>query len=252
MHKLSFRRNGFTLVELLVVVAIIALLVSILLPTLGKAKEQAKMVICKSNLKSLGLGFAQYAAAENDWYPAGCAYGGDPPTWDKILLPQYENLGLLRCASDKFDRTPWGDREARSYAINLDVTWMGPGTYGEGVNYGDRPEFPWPGWVHGTNEVTDPADTVLLADQWESWYYGDAPRPGQHNIYPGCGVFFYQWHTYDNTYRGVTYYHSNDKAANFLFCDGHAGTLMEDDPQIAPTDSDDVEEGGYYWLREKR
>ena len=69
-------RHAFTLVELLVVVAIIALLVSILLPTLGKAKEQAKIVMCLSNLKGLGLGYGMYAHENDDWYPQSCGAGG--------------------------------------------------------------------------------------------------------------------------------------------------------------------------------
>ena len=59
-------RKAFTLVELMVVVAIIALLISILLPSLAKAREQAYQVKCASNLSSIWKGIFYYAENKDD------------------------------------------------------------------------------------------------------------------------------------------------------------------------------------------
>ncbi len=59
-------KKGFTLVELLVVIAIVALLVSILLPALNRAREQAKSVKCKVNLKQTHFGVTLYTQDNND------------------------------------------------------------------------------------------------------------------------------------------------------------------------------------------
>jgi prepilin-type N-terminal cleavage/methylation domain-containing protein len=60
---------GFTLIELLVVISIIALLVSILMPALGKAREQAMLVTCGANCKQIGLTVQLYRADNNDAVP---------------------------------------------------------------------------------------------------------------------------------------------------------------------------------------
>lgn len=67
------RTWGFTLIELLVVISIIALLVSILLPSLNQARETAKRVMCLSNLRQMGLGILLYAEDNKDFLPEKCA-----------------------------------------------------------------------------------------------------------------------------------------------------------------------------------
>ncbi len=65
------KRKAFTLVELLVVIGIIALLISILLPALSKAKESANAVACQSNLRQLMLAFIMFADDHKGYLPGG-------------------------------------------------------------------------------------------------------------------------------------------------------------------------------------
>ncbi len=87
--------HGFTLVELLVVIAIIALLVSMLLPAVEQAREVAREVVCKRNVGQIGLALVMYCAdnegmpildwwgtQKNQWYATICPYiGVDFKSW---------------------------------------------------------------------------------------------------------------------------------------------------------------------------
>ena len=63
------KRRGFTLIELLVVISIIALLVGILLPSLSKARTQARRAACAANLNQIGIGFQSYLNENRDLMP---------------------------------------------------------------------------------------------------------------------------------------------------------------------------------------
>ena len=134
------QRKAFTLIELLVVISIIALLLSIMMPSLGKIKEKAKNLICSTNMKSLVLVWTLYANDNDDqmvsamtyshyweswggekwdWvYPPFYLDGSEPIPWNHTnynptlderkegikqgaLYPYYEDPELLHCVSDK-------------------------------------------------------------------------------------------------------------------------------------------------------
>lgn len=117
LKTLSQRRSaGFTLIEVLVVVAIIALLVAILLPALRKARDQAKSVACKTNLHDFGIAIMQYANDSRGLYPLPSYIGStiwyDNPGADDNLFVLWHrkytrNVATFTCpATNHKVRTP--------------------------------------------------------------------------------------------------------------------------------------------------
>ncbi len=90
-------RRGFTLVELLVVMAIIALLMAVLLPTLGGVRTQARTAVCLSNMRALSLALQTYLHCNQDRFPSyGYKHGAasDPhKSWVHVMADEYGRTG---------------------------------------------------------------------------------------------------------------------------------------------------------------
>ena len=130
--------RAFTLIELLVVVSIIALLIAILLPSLKKARDQAKDTVCRSNMHQLGLAVGYYATENRDRLPwmKGTFNPDVPATADAIqkyskapyaqyhqlfhLLPYMKDIKIFVCPQAKSGpvtghRAGWGPRSVLGY-----------------------------------------------------------------------------------------------------------------------------------------
>jgi len=110
--------RAFSLIEILVVVAIIALLVAILMPSFAKAREQTRAAICLSNLRSIGHGVAYYLQESNGILPAAQIYGvggyqrltseyvvlgAGIPEKKRALNRYLKEIDVFECPSDKGD-----------------------------------------------------------------------------------------------------------------------------------------------------
>jgi prepilin-type N-terminal cleavage/methylation domain-containing protein len=116
----AHRRSAFTLVELLVVIAVITILASLLLPTAFRAKERAVTTACLSNLKQIGVAIHSYAHDADGCIPVGPSvpavdtgyqiFAAEPTfctnrTWVGGVAQTYEGLGLLTAAGELDDLT---------------------------------------------------------------------------------------------------------------------------------------------------
>ena len=120
--------GGFSLVELLVVITILATLTGLLVPALGRAKEITRRVVCATHLRGLGVALKMYANANDGWYPVEDICGNPQPVLKQSLFPGYVSDGdMFYCPSaDQIEpyaqSTEYGGPGGDS-VINTDDNW---------------------------------------------------------------------------------------------------------------------------------
>src|SRR5258706_4017374 len=154
---------AFTLVELLVVIGIIALLLGILLPALNRARHQARMVQCQSNLHQICIGMAEYEAEFRGRRPPNStslySFWFDERYVGGILSKTLgDKNGVFACPEDEDARRSYSTNAWTSSFLGQEFTYASPGA---GVL--------WPAAIPRSSEV------ILLV---ESWSERDDPSYG--------------------------------------------------------------------------
>ena len=236
---------AFTLIELLVVVSIIALLVAILLPALSAARAQAKSVLCKTNLRTMGQAEIVYAHeydgivawTRNDSvnqarYWAGQLFATfwelDIPLYGDVTATRYQTGHWLICPAQKFiPGQVWHDINLFSGG-GYSEWWLMNVCYTRNGFNGQKYGWYQPSAPDGIkaplklDRIRPPSSVVDVAD---GNYYVQWGSTGMTDLYKSDGSYNPDFS--EGGDRSTTYRHLGGKGLNVLLWDGHVEPARE-------------------------
>ncbi len=253
MRNAPGNRSAFTLVELLVVIGIIAVLVAVLLPVLGRAREAANSVVCQSNLRQIGQGVQMYA---NDWGNHVLPYAVNWYLWpDVLFMNGYVKGGNWRALHEpddpvrKAERNSLTGRSVFRCPSGLDFltdpatfgpirsnsasgstfrrtqyieTWYAANAYDAASGMDDRSDFGTFPMRHHPKEITTNDRKVGLGWDYRLHKLNQIRRPSELLLIADG------WIALARRPYSLNLRHPRWRGANALFADGHVQSITKD------------------------